>query len=110
MKFLKLISDHRISRHMASLIFQLRVGHAPLNSYLFRFKRADNERCPACGEPKETAEHFLLRCPGYAYERWTLREFTQKGIPKMEELLANPKAIMPIINFIQASSRFETSQ
>jgi ribonuclease HI len=33
-KFLTLTSNHRISRKSASLIFQLRVGHAPLNDYL----------------------------------------------------------------------------
>ena len=33
-KFLLLTNDHRISRHMASLIFQLRVSHARLNGYL----------------------------------------------------------------------------
>ena len=28
----------------------------------------DNMRCPACGEAKETMEHFILRCLNYAYK------------------------------------------
>ena len=59
-KYLSYISIKDISRKTASRIFQLRVGHAPLNLYLHRFKRVDNPRCPACGHPKETPEHFLL--------------------------------------------------
>ena len=38
-KYLKYISSEEISRKTASLIFQLRVGHAPINQYLFRFKK-----------------------------------------------------------------------
>jgi len=109
-KYLKLISDHRIPKKMASLIFQLRSGHVPLNGYLFRFKKTESARCPACGDPKETVEHFLLRCPAYAHERWTIREFINEGIPKAEKLLSDPKAIFPLINFIHATGRFEIKQ
>ena len=62
-KFFTLTSDHRISRNMASIIFQLRVGHVPLNKYLHRFKKVDHARCPACGDQVKTVEHFLIHCP-----------------------------------------------
>jgi ribonuclease HI len=39
-KFLKLISNPDISRKGASWLYQLRSGHIPLNTYLYRFKRA----------------------------------------------------------------------
>lgn len=52
-KYLKLISDNRLSRADASRIFQLRTGHIPLNAYLERFKLVDSAKCPACGHPKE---------------------------------------------------------
>lgn len=71
-KFLALISNHRMPKNMASLIFQLHVGHAPLNGYLHRFKRVDSTRCPACGADCETPEHFLLQCPKYDHKRWAL--------------------------------------
>ena len=62
-KFLKYISCEGISRKSASRIFQLRVGHVPLNQYLYRFKQTDSPCCLACRHPNETAEHFLLQCP-----------------------------------------------
>ena len=71
-KFLKYLSCKELSRQLASRIFQLRVGHVPLNAYLHRFKCVDNPRCPACGHPRETAEHFLLQCPNYMHKRWNI--------------------------------------
>lgn len=107
MKFLKLTSNHRISRQMASVIFQLRTGHAPLNNYLHRFKKIDSARCPACGDQKETVEHFLLCCPAYAHERWSIREYIGVGVPRAEKLLSDPKATVPLINFLHATGRLE---
>jgi hypothetical protein len=58
-KFITLISNHRIPHHTASLIFQLRVGHALLNGYLYRIKRVDS----ADAQPAETnAEQRSTSC------------------------------------------------
>ena len=104
--YLKYISIPEILRVMASRIFQLRVGHAPLNHYLHKFKKIDSPRCPACGYPKETVEHFLIHCPKYAHERWPLRNRFRGGLPKLSKMLTNPKLLMPIVNFIEATQRF----
>ena len=106
-KFLELISDHRLPRHMASRIFQLRVGHSPLNTYLHRFGIVDSARCPACGAARETTEHYVLRCPKYAHERWALLRHIKDNDPKVEHVLAEPKAIVPLANFIDATERFK---
>ena len=71
-KFLKLISDDKLSRKDASCIFQLRTGHVPLNAYLEHFKRVDRASCPACGHPKEDTQHYLFDCLAYGHERWAL--------------------------------------
>jgi hypothetical protein len=49
----------------ASVLAQLRTGMARLNSYLFLIKAVPSDQC-ACGEARETVEHFLFRC-----RRWT---------------------------------------
>ena len=105
-KFLTLISDHRIPKKMSSLIFQLRVGHAPLN-YLHRFERVDSTRCPACGAEREMTEHFILRCPKYAHERWALLRHIKDNVPKIELVLSDPKVIIPLIHYIDATERFK---
>ena len=106
-KFLMLISDRRIPKKMSSLIFQLRVGHAPLNSYLHWFERVDSARCPACGVERETTEHFILRCPKYAHERWALLRHIKDNNPKIEKVLSDPNVIIPLIHYIGATERFK---
>ena len=109
-KYLTLISDHRLPKKMASLIFQLRVGHAPLNGYLHRFKRVESARCPACGGARETPEHFILHCPKYAHERWALLRHVKDRAPKMEAILSDPKIVIPLANYIDATERFKIQE
>ena len=106
-KYLKYISSGKISRKTASTIFQLRVGHAPLNAYLHRFEKVDSAQCPACGHPKETPEHYLLHCPKYAHERWLILRQSGGRPPKITQLLANPKFLTPLANYMEATERFE---
>ena len=106
-KYLKLVSREGISRKTASIIFQLRVGHAPLNQYLHQFKKVDKPHCPACGHLKETAEHFVLNCPKYAHERWPLLRQSGSGTPKFMKILASHKTIGALANYIEATGRFD---
>ena len=106
-KYLKYISSNDISRKTASLIFQLRVGHAPINQYLHRFQKIESPSCPACGHPKETVEHFLIQCPKYAHERWPLLQNSRSGHPKISKILSSPKLLLPLANYIEATGRFE---
>jgi hypothetical protein len=105
-KYLKYISNKEISRSAASRIFQLRVGHAPLNQYLHRFKRVDAPRCPACGHPSETVEHYLLYCPKYDHERWPIISKAGGSRPKLDKLLSKPDFLQPLANYIEATERF----
>ena len=106
-KFIKLISNDRLSRLDASRIFQLRTGHVPLNAYLERFKRADSARCPACGHPRENTQHYILDCPAYKHERWTLFNRCKAREPKMKDILNDADMAIPLANYIQATGRFE---
>jgi hypothetical protein len=104
-KFVKLISDPKISRKGASWLFQLRTGHFPLNEYLFRFKRAESTKCPACGHPSETPQHFLLDCPTYAHERWPLIARKGREGRKYANIIGKPANAITLINFIHATGR-----
>jgi ribonuclease HI len=105
-KFIKLISNPRISRADASKIFQLQSGHIPLNAYLHHFKQKDNTQCPACRAPKETPQHFLLECLAYAYKRWKLRPKKGELEAKFTELLTSEKKIITLAHFVNATGRF----
>ena len=66
-KFLQLTEG--LSRHKASLLIQLRSGHAPLQAHLFRMRKADSATCPGCGRERETVQHYLMICPAYRDQR-----------------------------------------
>ena len=51
----------QLSWKEASVLAQLRTGIARLNSYLFHIEAATSDQC-ACGQARETVEHFLFRC------------------------------------------------
>ena len=106
--FLKRISNPRLSRKSASLIAQLAISHVPLNAYLHKFKLVDKPQCPACGADKEDAEHFLLKCPAYAHERWALLQSAKKKkqLLTMESLFGDRDLTIPLANFIEATYRF----
>jgi hypothetical protein len=110
-RFLKAISNPKLSREAASRIAQLRFKHIRLNGYLKRIQKVDSARCPACGEDEESIEHFLLRCPNYAYERWALARHTGKKRKPLtiKTLLEDPELVVPLATYIQASGRFKTS-
>src|SRR6266404_4473320 len=105
-KFLKLISDPKISRKGASWLFQMRTGHFPTNAYLYRFKRVDSARCPACGHHDENTQHFLLDCPTYSHERWPLIAGKSHKDREFSKLIGNTKNAIPLFNYIQAIGRF----
>ena len=106
-KYLSLISNHRILKNMSSLIFQLRVGHAPLNAYLFWFGKVDSARCPACGVACKMPDHFLLQCPKYEHERWALLRSVKDSDLKIEHILSNQKSIIPVLNYINTMEHFK---
>ena len=107
-KFLKTISNPKLSREGASRIAQLWLQHIPLNGYLHRFRRTDKANCPACGHEKETIAHFLLHCVKYDYERWALAQQVKKKRKKMtvETILGDPDLAIPVANYVHSTGRF----
>jgi ribonuclease HI/exonuclease III len=110
-KFLKTISNEKLSRKAASQIAQLRMQHFPLNGYLHKIKRTDKANCPACGEDVESITHFLITCPSYAHERWALAQQArriQKNLT-VESLLGEPGLAIPLANYIDSTCRFRAN-
>jgi hypothetical protein len=106
-KYLKYISNLELSRANASRIFQLRVGHVPLNQYLYKFKKVDSPCCPACGHPNEMTEHFLLLCLKYKHKRWPIINQNRGSLPKLAKILTSPKMLLPLATYIEATGRFQ---
>src|SRR5436305_1421569 len=65
----------QLSRKEASVLAQLRTGMARLNAYLHRIKVAATDQC-ACGQARETVEHFLFRCRQWTAHRTEMLQCT----------------------------------
>jgi hypothetical protein len=62
-------------RTEANILAQLRTGMSRLNGYLHRINAADSDLC-ACGQAKETVEHFLFRCTHWDQHREAMLQHT----------------------------------
>lgn len=105
-KLLNIISGNKLTRKASSTITQLCTGHFPLNGYLYRFKRVDNPRCPACGAAVETVNHFLFHCRSYAYMRWPLIQKNKEPLT-LKAILADLKLTESLIRYIDETERFK---
>ena len=65
----------RLSWKEASVLAQLRTGMARLNGYLYRINVAETDQC-ACGQARETVEHFLFRCRKWTTHRTEMLQCT----------------------------------
>ncbi|KAH7915844.1 hypothetical protein BJ138DRAFT_994581, partial [Hygrophoropsis aurantiaca] len=108
-KFAKLVNS--LPRRHASLLFQLRSNHAPLNKHLFRIKGTADEPetplCPACKEKEETVHHYILACPSHRPARDAMNRALPWGKKNLPSLLSDPKCTRPLMKYIAATKRFE---
>jgi hypothetical protein len=65
-----------LGRREANVLAQLRTGMARLNGYLHRIGAAESDQC-ACGQARETVEHFLFNCSLWDAHRECLLEQTE---------------------------------
>lgn len=96
----------RMHRKRSALLFQLRTGHAPLESYLFRIGKVDSPRCPNCGQDDETVFHYLIRCPQFANERARLYAEAGHAALSLECLLSSGPLTKHLFKFIGRTGRF----
>ena len=105
------ISD-RLSRSQASLLMQLRTGHVPLNSYLYRIKKSNTRRCESCWgrrrqEVTETVIHFLFECQEYAEERYDMDKALGRHSKDLQAILASLDYIKELLKFVGRTARFK---
>src|SRR6202040_3108317 len=106
-KYLRIIRD--LDRRQASMLFQLRSGHAGLNHHLFCIRRSESPSCPhCCGITVETVKHFLLDCPQYVWERHELCVKLRRNSDSLSFLLSSPIAILPLLKYVHSTGRFKS--
>lgn len=96
------------NQHLIATITQLRTGHIPLFSYLFRRNLRTDPTC-VCGTGQEDVEHFLFLCPKHEEARNDLiRELDEINVPINKTALHHPAALEPITNFVSSTWRLQS--
>lgn len=98
-----------LSRRQASLLFQLRSGHVPLNKHLYRIGKAETPACPKRRFRSETVLHFLLMCPGFEAQRNVLTQKLGLRARSMTYLLSSPKAMEHLFRYTHSTKRIPHS-
>ena len=62
-----------LNKKEASILSQLRLGHARMNGFLFKIGIADSAKCD-CGHGTESVRHFLQYCSRYTAQRQILAD------------------------------------
>ena len=82
-----------LDREKASILAQLRTGHARLNGYLHRIGKTDSDLCE-CGVERETVPHFLLRCTRWNEQRRALTEAVGPSLGSLSQMLGGKPEIV----------------
>jgi ribonuclease HI len=107
-KFAKLTRG--ISRNQASILFQLRSGHVPLNQYLHRIKKADSPICSSCNGYRETTMHYIMRCETHAEARSAMFNAAGRDARNLGKLLSTAVLLPHLFNFIRTTGRLKLSR
>ena len=111
----------RLTRKEAAVLAQLRTGMARLNGYLYRINAAESDQC-ACGQARESVEHFPFRCTRWTGYRSEMLQCTDIHRSNMSFYLGgksssdnknwtpNMEAVRATIRFAIATGRLEASQ
>ncbi len=110
-----------LSRKEARVLAQLRTGMAKLNVYLHRIDAAPSDQC-ACGQARETVEHFLFRCTQWTRQRAEMLQCTDTRRSNISFYLGgkspsddknwapNKEAVRTTIRFATATGRLDAEQ
>ena len=106
-------------KRLASYYYQLKIGHAPIGTYLHQIKARDSPECNACGALRETVSHILFKCRGRRGARRVLyRELVDAGVPiptAAEDspeacLFSEPKATAALLQFVGSANLFQDKE
>ena len=100
-----------LSRQQASLLLQLRCGHLPLNSYLYRIKKVESDRCQECrggreGPSTETVNHFIFDCPAHDVARRELINKIGRAHLQLQDIMSEVNRMKALTTFINRTGRF----
>lgn len=103
-KYIDLVTP--LPRKLASVLSQLRTGHAPLAKHLHRIGKADSPTCPACQQDDETVQHLMLHCQAHRAARQKLRDNMGGRDINLTKLFTTAKTLRALFAYIAETGRW----
>lgn len=94
-----------LERRRASILIQLRTGHAPLNAHLHRIQRSETPTCPNCAARNETVIHLLLHCQAYRVARGDMRKALPYYLFNLRGILNNGRCLPALWTYLDKTGR-----
>ena len=99
----------RTRKSRASQYYQLKSGHAFIGSYLYKIKKANDDRCNNCwGAYRQTVRHLMLECRKWRRERdimWRQAKENgsrlHKGTTSIKDLFSDVKITRAILQYLE---------
>jgi ribonuclease HI len=95
----------KLNKKDIRLIIQILTGHNTLRRHKFLMGLEPSAICEGCEEEEETSEHFLLRCPLFALERYQILGNDFLAAEDIQEM-----KISKIKCFISSTARLEQQE
>ena len=102
--FAKLTNN--LHREQASLLFQLRVGHIPLDAYLYKIKKSNTPICANCHQHNEMVIHYILHCTKYKEARKSMFNEAGRDARDIGKLLSTADMLPHLFQYIKDTGRF----
>ena len=99
----------KLPRKLASILAQLRTGHAPLAKHLYCIGKINSPICPACQQSEETIQHFMLHCPTHQAARQTLRNSIGGRNINITKILTSPKSLGALFKYVAETGRLHNT-
>ncbi|KAF8597213.1 hypothetical protein BDV93DRAFT_405100, partial [Ceratobasidium sp. AG-I] len=92
-----------LSRTEYATLVQLRLGHFPTASYLYRFNLTDTPQCTHCYERAESIEHYLMNCTAHRAQRRVRDLALGAASRSLKALLTPGKATRHLMQYIYST-------
>jgi hypothetical protein len=104
--------QYGLTCNQASVLFQIRSSHFPLNAYLHRINRSETKSCLQCepedGPQDETVNHFLFKCEAYTEHRIKLARIISRHYLNLRDIMDNQKFMKALTTYIEKTQIFVT--
>jgi ribonuclease HI len=105
-----------VTRGQASRLMQIRSGHIPLNSYLFKIGKTDSPLCRSCernpgerGPATETVNHFLFECRAYDAQRLHLANKVGRRNLNLKTLMQSTEGMRALASYAKKTGRLDAA-